>query len=183
MNTYTTLYEKVAWISPKGECIQSPAVTIANSILRHGLWWEASNENLRNWRVSTSFSEQGGRNNRIRIDQWINENSGDKSSRRTSAECKESWLKNEWKISFGFGSYERSILASVRIVYVYSCKFHTTYLIFRSREIKVRRPWRFRCQRFQNACKQHCFIVRLTFSFVYSTVQRRLVKDNESLNV
>ena len=128
MRTYTTLYENVAWISPKGEeCIQSPAVTIANSI-RRGLRvrWEAS---MRTW--GTGECQQASRNKEVGTT-WgytsINGNSGDKSSRNTSAECEESWFASLLKIWFFWRMNERSVLALVRIVY--SCKFHTHYFIF-----------------------------------------------------
>ena len=85
-----------------------------------------SNILLSYWERNKAFSgcQQASRNKEVETIGYtsINGNSGDKSSQSTSAKFEETWfasqhlilLKNEWKISFGFGSYEIPVLASVR---------------------------------------------------------------------
>ena len=130
MRTYTTLYENVAWISPKGEeCIQSPAVTIANSI-RRGLrvWWEASMRTC-----GTRECQQAASRNKQVETIWytsINEIAMETLETRVQG-VQAQHANNPDSLRFSksdSSENERSALALVRIVY--SCKFHTHHFIF-----------------------------------------------------
>ena len=129
----------------------------------------------------SSFSKQGGRNNRIHIDQWElwrQEFTEYTYVQAQNAKNPDSFLsqnlillKNEWKISFFFGSHT---LANPHNLFHFS---------FYCREIKVRRYGAFNV-------KDSKILVKATLLFYYKTdshsslcLQCRLMKDNDSLNV
>ena len=99
---------------------QSPS-QIASDMAYCTVWWEASMRTfLRNWWVSTRFSEQGGRNNMIYVDQW--ERRILIRSSKSNSSLKNEWMKDQFWLWF-----------------VYSCKFHTHHLINSFWREKVRR--------------------------------------------